>query len=244
MDLTELAKEINNASSVVVLTGAGISAESGIPTFRDAQTGLWSQYQATELATPKAFQNNPKLVWEWYQWRRDLIDQAQPNPGHRSLVELEALVDQFTLITQNVDGFHRLAGSPNVIELHGNITKTICFNNRHPVDTWEIADTPPRCPVCDSYLRPDVVWFGEMLPHDALEKAFHASLTCDVFFAIGTSGVVEPAASLPRLARENDAVIVEINITSTPLTHQADFVIHQPSGEFLPQLVSAIKNNA
>ena len=163
--LPKLIETLRSARYVVVLTGAGVSAESNIPTFREAQTGLWSKYSPEELATPQAFQRNPKLVWEWYAWRRELVAQATPNPGHLALAELEQRVPKFSLITQNVDGLHRRTGSRNVIELHGNINRTKCFDEGDIIDSWPpTAELPPRCPRCGGYLRPDVVWFGETLP--------------------------------------------------------------------------------
>ena len=232
---------LRNAHRIAILTGAGISKESGIPTFREAQTGLWENYESTQLATPQAFQRNPKLVWEWYLWRRSLVSQAEPNPGHFALVDMQKKVSSFTLITQNVDGLHQRAGSRNVIELHGNIMRTKCFENGHQVGEWqENGQIPPNCPVCGGRLRPDVVWFGENLPTNALERAANAALNTDVFFSIGTSALVEPAASLPYLAKQSGAVLVEINLQKTPLTDDANFVFTGPSGTILPELVHQV----
>ncbi len=236
-----LLKYMQTAVRVVVLTGAGVSAESGVPTFRQAQTGLWAQYDPHDLATPQAFQRNPALVWEWYAWRRDLVSKAQPNPAHLALAELAQRVDQFALITQNVDNLHQRAGSQNVIELHGNITRIKCADDGRIVTNWPESDeTPPKCPDCDHYLRPDVVWFGENLPRGALERAIQLARDCDLFFSIGTSALVQPAASLPLLAVENGAVLVEINPDQTPLTRYADYALHGPAGEVLPALVQAV----
>lgn len=233
-----LIEFLKTKPKVAVLTGAGFSAESGVPTFRDAQTGLWARYDPLELATPSAFQRDPKLVWEWYEWRRSLIKKAQPNAGHIALAELEAFLNVFVLITQNVDGLHQQAGSKNIIELHGNIMRTKCSVEGMIVDDWrQDRNIPPRCPNCNASLRPDVVWFGEVLPADAIEKAGFAAENCDVFFSIGTSTQVEPAASLPFLARECGAEIVEINPNNTPLTAYATHVFSAPSGEILPLLV-------
>ncbi len=234
----ELIELLQTAVSVTVLTGAGISAESGVPTFRDAQTGLWAKYDPQELASPYAFQQNPKLVWEWYQWRRELIAAARPHAGHYALVELEKEVPDFTLITQNVDGLHEQAGSKNIIELHGNITKTKCFANDHPITQWEDDHIPPRCPQCGSLLRPDVVWFGESLPAMALYTAVNKSKSCDLFLSIGTSSVVHPAASLPVKAIQNRIPTVEINPQSTPLTPHMSYVLSGAAGEMLPQLIA------
>lgn len=233
----DLINAIRIAHAVVVLTGAGISTESGIPTFRESQTGLWAQYDPMELATPQAFQKNPKLVWEWYQWRRQLIADASPNPAHHALSDLANRVPKFTLITQNVDGFHQLAGYPNPIELHGNITRNICFIHRHPITNWvEDGDIPPKCPQCGSLLRPDVVWFGENLPQDPLAEAFTASQSAAVFFSIGTSSLVEPAASLPLVAHQAGAILIEINPAKTPISQHAHHVIRQPAARALPPL--------
>jgi NAD-dependent deacetylase len=236
-----LIQILTGAQHVTVLTGAGISAESGVPTFREAQSGLWSRYRPEELATPEAFQRNPRLVWEWYAWRRALVSQAQPNPGHYALVEMERRIARFTLVTQNVDGLHRQAGSQNVIELHGNIQRIKCSREETIIDAWpETVEIPPRCPRCGAPLRPDVVWFGETLPAQALGRAWQAAQVCDVFFSIGTSGVVQPAASLPYLAIQNRIPVIEINPDQTPLSSQATFVLNGPSGLALPALVEAI----
>jgi len=226
---------------VAVLTGAGISAESGVPTFRDAQTGLWAKYEPSELATPQAFKRNPKLVWEWYAWRRELVASAQPNPGHLALAQLEQRMPEFTLITQNVDGLHHRAGSQQVIELHGNINRTICAAERAVVESWpDTGDVPPRCPRCNSRLRPDVVWFGETLPQQALNAAFEAAGQCDFFMSIGTSALVQPAASLPFMALERNTVTVEINPNSTPLTAQATHALQGPAGQLLPEIINQL----
>ena len=236
----DLINLLRAARQVAVLTGAGISAESDIPTFREAQTGLWSKYDPQELATPEAFQKNPKLVWEWYAWRRELVAKAKPNAGHVALAELARRIPQFTLITQNVDNLHQDAGSQNVIELHGNIRRTKCSLEGVIVVTWvDTGEVPPRCPHCGARLRPDVVWFGEPLPAEALNAAIEAATTCDLFFSIGTSGLVEPAASLARVALQHRAAVIEINPTATPLSAAATFILHAPAGEVLPQLVRA-----
>jgi NAD-dependent deacetylase len=236
-----LLEEIRNADSVVVLTGAGISAESGIPTFRQAQTGLWARYDPHELATPEAFTRNPKLVWSWYAWRRELVRQSEPNDGHRALVQLEGHAPHFLLITQNVDGLHERAGSRHVIELHGNLNRVCCSRDRRPVESWdhEAAD-PPACRDCGALLRPDVVWFGESLPAQALEIAFEAAQTCQLFFSVGTSTLVQPAASLPFLAQQSGATIIEVNPQETPLSAQADYSLRGPAGVVLLDLVEKV----
>ena len=234
---------VTSATRVVVLTGAGVSQESGLRTFRDAQAGLWSQYKPEDLASPEAFTRDPKLVWDWYAWRREAIKGVRPNPGHYALVEMEKLVPEFTLITQNVDGLHRFAGSQNVLELHGNIQKVRCSQCGIFTETWvDDPDSVPTCSNCGGLLRPDVVWFGEPLPRGELEAAVKASRACQVFFSIGTSGVVQPAASLAHAARNNGSVVVEINAEPTPLTPKVDFAFHGKSGELLPDLVKAVWN--
>ncbi len=246
MDFPQLLIEtIQTAQHIAILTGAGISAESGVPTFREAQTGLWAQYDPQELATRYAFQQDPRLVWEWYAWRRELVSGAEPNPGHLALAELARHVPQLTLITQNMDGLHQQAGSQDVIELHGNIARIKCFDRDHPVTTWEdTGEVPPRCPECGSYLRPDVVWFGESLPAEGLHTAVTAAESCDIFFTIGTSAVVEPAASLPISAMRHKIPVVEINPQTTPLTSYCDYALSGPAGEILPALLEALSRSS
>jgi NAD-dependent deacetylase len=237
----DLVEALQAAQHVAVLTGAGISAESGVPTFREAQTGLWAKYNPEELATPQAFQRNPHLVWEWYEWRRELVARVEPNPGHLALAELEQHVPLLTLITQNVDGLHQRAGSQNIVELHGNIHRTICFEERTVVEAWsETTEVPPRCPRCGGLLRPDVVWFGESLPQEALVVAFMAAEQCDLFLSIGTSALVQPAASLPLVALEQGTVVVEINPDTTPLTPRVTHALRGPAGQVLPALVKTL----
>ena len=240
---SSLIRRLRATRRLVVLTGAGVSAESGIPTFREAQTGLWARYDPQELATAAAFRRNPRLVWNWYQWRRSLVASAAPNQGHIALARLQTLVPRLTLVTQNVDGLHQDAGSEHIVELHGNLRRNKCFRNHHPVPPGEEiaaedAEDPPRCPTCNSLLRPDVVWFGESLPEDAVATAFSAAQACELFLAIGTSAIVHPAASLPFIAREAGAIIIEINLNETALTPHADYALHAASGEILPRLVN------
>ncbi len=237
----ELLSFLRGASRAVALTGAGASQESGLRTFRDSQIGLWAQYRPEELASPEAFARDPKLVWDWYAWRREAIKGARPNAGHYALAEIEKKIPQFTLITQNVDGLHRMAGSLALLELHGNIQRVRCSECGEYAETWnEDSETVPRCDYCEGLLRPDVVWFGESLPRNQLERAVEASRACDVYFSIGTSGVVQPAASLAHAAKKNGAIIVEINAETTPLTEKADFFLQGKSGEILPALVKAM----
>ena len=237
-----LIRILKSAESITVLTGAGVSAESGIPTFRDALTGLWSQYDPEELATPEAFLRNPKLVWDWYAHRREMVQALKPNAGHYALAELQELVPSLKLITQNVDGFHQLAGSGDVTELHGNITRVRCFDYGHSAETWATDSAlPPSCVECGGMLRPDVVWFGESLSRANLDAAAEAASTCHVFFSVGTSSLVYPAAALPQLAIQEGATFIEINPNRTPLTDYADFVISADSGTALPAIVAALK---
>jgi NAD-dependent deacetylase len=232
------------ARSIVVLTGAGISAESGIPTFRDAMTGLWSRFRPEDLATPEAFERDPATVWAWYAGRRERVGSARPNAGHEALARLEraslARGAGFLLVTQNVDGLHAAAGSERLVELHGNIRRVKCFASGHPAATWpEAAAGPPPCSRCGSPLRPDVVWFGEELAREAIEAAIGAARRCDVFLSVGTSGLVEPAASLPFAALERGAHVIEVNPGSTPLTRRATIALSGSAGDLLPRLVPA-----
>ena len=236
-----LIEALRGAERVVALTGSGISAESGVPTFREAQTGLWERYDPQELATPEAFARDPHLVWNWYQWRRKLVAEAEPNPGHRALAELERRIPEFTLVTQNVDGLHARAGSRNVIELHGSILRSKCSLEDEVAEPEEHDDSvPPLCPHCGAFLRPDVVWFGEMLPPGAFEAASEAARGCDLFLSIGTSSLVYPAASLPFEALENGATLVEINPSETPLSRHATFTLQGRAGEVLPGLLREV----
>ena len=235
---SSLITSLQTSQRIVALTGAGISAESGLATFRDAQTGLWSKFRPEELATAEAFRRNPKLVWDWYRWRREQALKAKPNPGHLALVEIEKRAPQFLLVTQNVDGLHARAGSGRLIELHGNLHRFRCFENNCASDNFDVENG--RCRSCGGNLRPDIVWFGEMLPADGLESAVAAAGKCDVFFSIGTSSVVYPAADLWRRAKEGDAIVIEINKDPTPLTPLADHSFLGKAGEILPALVEQI----
>lgn len=235
----ELIARLARAKRVAVLTGAGISAESGIPTFRDALTGLWARYDPLQLATPEGFARDPKLVWEWYAERRKRIAEVRPNPGHLALAALASRFPQFTLVTQNVDGLHQRAGSRAVIELHGNIGRVKCSRELTVVGEFAEDESPPRCK-CGAFLRPDVVWFGELLPEQAMEQADEVARDCEVFFSIGTSAEVYPAAELPMTARAAGAAVVEINPEETPLTRHAHFALHGPAGVVLPQLLARL----
>jgi len=237
-----LIGRLRRAHSVAVLTGAGVSAESGVPTFRDAQTGLWAKFDPRDLATPSAFARNPRFVWDWYAQRRERVAAAKPNPGHAALAAIERCVAEFLLITQNVDGLHQAAGSMNVVELHGNIGRVKCSRGCGVVAKWEDADPsePPRCAACGAFLRPDVVWFEEMLPSAALEQAEDSACHCDVLLVVGTAAEVYPAAALPRSARRHGATVVEINPRPTALSADADHILRGPAGIVLPALVDAV----
>ena len=236
-----LIQRLRTAKRVVVLTGAGVSAESGVPTFRDALTGLWATFDPLELATPSAFARNPKLVWDWYAERRAQLLQVAPNAGHLALAQLEARVPAFLLATQNVDGLHARAGSREIVELHGNISRVRCSREDRVVLRWDepFDAMPPRCPACSAYLRPDVVWFEELLPARALERAEEAARDCDLLIVAGTSGEVYPAAAIPQYAKSAGARIVEVNPNPTPLSALADDVLRGPSASVLPALVEA-----
>jgi NAD-dependent deacetylase len=228
-------------TSVGVLTGSGISAESGVPTFR-GEDGLWRHYRAEELATPHAFARDPALVWEWYDWRRGLIADCEPNAAHQSLVEMEGECEEFTLITQNVDGLHQRAGSERMIELHGNIWQVRCtaegsvFTN----EDVPLAQIPPSCS-CGALLRPHVVWFGESLDRGLLQAAYDAAERCDLMVVIGTSAVVQPAASLPAIAKHHGAYLIEVNLERTPLSPHADEVVLGPAAQELPRLWAKLR---
>jgi len=246
--LDRLAERLRSAHAVTVMTGAGISAESGVPTFRGTG-GLWRSYSATDLATPEAFVRDPRLVWQWYRWRRGIIGGAEPNPGHLVLARLEARMPAFTLITQNVDGLHQRAGSTHVVELHGNIWRARCVRGcgvvrdaagEAPGDGPAGEQDPVPVCSCGALMRPDVVWFGEALDQSRIDLAVQAAKGCQVFMAIGTSALVYPAAGLPLVAANAGAVVVEINVDSTPLTPHAGLVLKAKAAEVLPALESRL----
>ncbi len=233
------------ARQIVIFTGAGMSAESGLPTFREAQTGLWATYDPHELATPDAFRRNPELVWQWYAWRRQLAENAVPNSGHLAVAELGSSTDNLTLITQNIDGLHQCAGSSELIELHGNIHRVACFACGHqPLDWDRAAQEPPACPVCGGLLRPDVVWFGEPLPAAALQAATTAASSADLFVTVGTSGLVYPAAALPIEAARHGALMLEVNPTTTELSGIMDYRVIGTAAGVLPAYVEAVWGHA
>ncbi|MEW6412512.1 MAG: NAD-dependent deacylase [Candidatus Zixiibacteriota bacterium] len=238
----EIVDVMVNCRSCVVLTGAGISAESGVPTFR-GQEGLWKKFRPEELATMDAFIANPKIVWEWYNWRRQLMAKVTPNAGHLAITEMESWCESFTLVTQNVDNLHRTAGTQDILELHGNIQRNKCVDCNEPFDpVVEInPDKIPKCKLCGGRIRPDVVWFGELLNPQIIDRAFRVSQEADIFFSVGTSAIVHPAASLPPTAKRDGATLVEVNTEETPISFLADFQIREKSGEFLPRLVQQLK---
>lgn len=239
-----LVDRLAEADHVAVLTGAGISAESGVPTFRD-EDGLWEKFDPQELANVEAFLDNPELVQGWYRHRCELVEEAEPNAGHRALVDLEAHVSKLAVVTQNVDDLHNRAGSSTVVELHGNITHNYCMDCECPADA-ETVDAaiqegePARCRDCSGLIRPDVVWFGEMLPPDAVERADAATSRADVFLSVGTSAVVYPAAQFPLEARANGAYVAEVNPNATGITDEVHESIRGPAGEVLPALCEAV----
>jgi NAD-dependent deacetylase len=246
-DLEGVVEALAEARFVVAATGAGMSKESGIPTFRDAQEGLWARYRPEELATRDGFQRDPARVWGWYNYRRGLVAGCEHHAGHTALARLERLVPEMVVVTQNVDGLHRRAGSSTVLELHGNINRFKCFDHDHSADTeMPISDTvgplePPRCSICGSYVRPDVVWYGEMLPPGVYLRAESLSGSCDVMLVVGTSGIVYPAAALPMVARAGGAKIVEVNVERSELSHMVDVFLQGSARDVLPRLVSRVE---
>jgi NAD-dependent deacetylase len=237
-NLAEARAILCAASRLAVLTGAGISAESGIPTFR-GPGGLWRNHRAEDLATPQAFSHDPKMVWEWYDWRRGLIAQAEPNAAHRALVKLEQAKESFALVTQNVDGLHDRAGSKAILKVHGDIWTLRCLSCRQErVDrTTPLAKLPPHC-ACGGIERPGVVWFGEGLPENVWQESVEAARRCDVFLIVGTSAVVYPAAGLAEIARSAGAKVIEVNVTESAISNMVDHCLLGPAAEILPELVS------
>jgi len=241
-----LVERLGKASNLAVLTGAGVSQESGVPTFR-GEDGLWRECRAEELATWQAFETDPHLVWSWYDYRRQLVADAEPNPAHRAIADLESAFPEFTLMTQNTDGLHSRAGSRAVVELHGSIwrarcTHEPCVNWRNPCELREspLREIPPHCPACGALLRPDVVWYGEPIPVKAYERSHVVAMNCDAMLVIGTSAIVHPAASLPLVARHSGALVVEINTTYTPISALVDATLLGRAGDIMPELVARL----
>ncbi len=237
-----LLEKLSQAHHVAVLTGAGVSAESGIKTFRDPD-GLWAKFNPQELASVDGFMSNPELVWSWYKHRLDIVNSTEPNPGHYAIAEMERLFTKFTLITQNVDRLHMRAGSSKPLELHGNIIENHCQNCKKPFEgETNLPDKKlPKCLECGGLIRPSVVWFGEMLPYDVLQESEMAANECDIFFSVGTSAEVYPAANLPVIAKHAGAFVVEVNPNITQLSSFVDVRLPAPSGEALPQMLEVFK---
>jgi NAD-dependent deacetylase len=239
----KLKTVLSSANKIVFFTGAGISTESGIPTFR-GKDGIWNKMKPEELANFNAFLRNPQLVWDWYQYRKKIVHQASPNAAHLAISELQNYFEEVTVVTQNVDNFHRRAGSKTVYELHGNIEKNYCIEckKRYDDENLVIEEKVPRCE-CGGLIRPDIVWFGEFLPEEALSLSELAAETCDVLFIVGTSAVVFPAANIPYLAKRNGKFLVEVNIEKTELSNIADLSLIGKAGEILPQILQLVKED-
>lgn len=242
---SEVIRAVHKARHLVVFTGAGVSAESGVHTFRDALSGLWARFDPMQLATPGAFRRDPALVWGWYEWRRQLLLQVEPNPAHRAIAGLEQQLPRLTLITQNVDDLHERAGSKQVIHLHGSIFAPRCFDCGLPHQfagapqmAAEQALEPPRCSSCNGMIRPGVVWFGESLPEAALADAFAAAQECDCLLSVGTSGVVQPAAQIPELASRAGATVIHVNPEKVAVRHASEYSLQGPAGQILPLLLN------
>lgn len=242
-----LPSQLRQTRHLVVFTGAGVSQESGIPTFRDALTGLWAQFDAEQLATPEAFAADPELVWGWYEWRRGLVLRKEPNAAHRAIAELAHKVPRLTLITQNVDGLHERAGSRDPLSLHGSLHRPYCsacgLRHRLPDGLPDLVEggarlPPPECSACGGLVRPGVVWFGEALPGAAWEQAEAAVCECDLLFSVGTSSLVYPAAQLPHQAAQSGAQVVQINPASTSLDSVCAFNVRGSAAQVLPELVA------
>lgn len=255
--LRHAARRLMAARRVVVFTGAGVSRESGIATFRDVDDGLWTRYDPMEMATREGYVRDPEYVWGWYEHRFGLAERAAPNAGHRALAAMETLLPELTVVTQNVDGLHARAGSSDVLELHGSIHRFRCLSRQHRDRTVtgtnayftleELGDQterPPRCPYCGELVRPDVVWFGEMLDEAVVARAFELARACDVMLVVGTSGVVQPAASLPHVAQAGRAFIVDVNPEFDEVARTADLFLQGAGGDVLPWLLDAMHDEA
>ncbi len=239
---SEFVEKIKTANSVLFFTGAGISAESGIPTFR-GKDGMWKNYRPEELATLDAFLKNPDRVWEWYQYRRRIIRNASPNRGHLSITQMQYYFKEVVVVTQNVDNLHKRAGNKEVYELHGNIEINRCLRcgKLFYPPMFEQDEKAPRCPDCGGLVRPNVVWFGEPLPEDVLKSAQEAASNCDTCFTVGTSAVVYPAALIPTIAKSSGAYVVEININKTEFSNYAHLSLIGKSGEILSEILELVK---
>jgi len=237
----QVAERLASTKFLLIITGAGISAESGIPTFRGNE-GLWKNYRAEQLATPQAFARDPETVWKWYDWRRGIIGKAEPNAGHLAIKELEDLFDNFLLITQNVDGLHGRTGIRNMVEIHGNLWRVRCTREGTTSMLMDVPlkSVPPKCE-CGALLRPDVVWFGESIPTLALENAFRVIEQCDTLIVVGTSGVVYPVASFPQTVKQNGGFVIEVNVEPTPISAVANASLYGNSGDILPMIVQWLR---
>lgn len=236
-DVASACRTVRGCRSLCILTGAGVSAESGVPTFRGAG-GLWRNRDPMSLATPDAFREDPKTVWEWYQWRRGLIRSCSPNPGHVAIAAAEREKEDFLLVTQNVDGLHRLAGSRKMVEIHGNIWVVRCTGcGREGVERDDFPDLPPKCASCGALLRPGVVWFGESIPRRALQDSLSMVERCDLILIAGTSSVVQPSASFAHAVAARGGTVIEVNLEETPATAVSRFAFQGKSGEILPLLL-------
>jgi NAD-dependent deacetylase len=246
LELSEPVRDrVRSAERVVVFSGAGVSRESGLDTFRGAG-GLWERMRPEELATPEAFRADPGKVWRWYAWRYRQASEAAPNSAHGAIARLEALFPAVMVVTQNVDGLHQRAGSRGLLELHGTITRAVCERCGSSRDMGEaVAESAERPPVCScgGRFRPAVVWFGEVLPHEVLVLAYEEATFCDLFISVGTSAVVYPAAGLIELAHQAGACLIEVNPEPTPFSHVMDLRLTAPAGEALPALVDAIERS-
>lgn len=244
--INQASQRLAQAKRIVCLTGAGVSAESGVATFRDAQTGLWSKFDPQRLASQAGFAADPGLVWRWYMARLASVETAAPNPGHLALARLETMMDAFTLVTQNVDDLHERAGSRQVLHIHGRINRFRCnyCQAEHTLRADERQQAlPPKCIHCGDQVRPDVVWFGEALPRPVVDVAWREAERCDVMLVVGTSGVVYPVAQLPALAKQAGAVVIDVNPECTPLSMLADIFLQGAGGVVLPQLGAALSTN-
>lgn len=246
---SNLLNILRNAKRIVVFTGAGISAESGIPTFRDTLTGLWENFDAQQLATPEAFVADPELVWGWYEWRRGLVMRCLPNAAHKAITAMQANTNNVTVVTQNVDDLHERAGNQNVLHLHGSLHHPYCFDCGNPHNMQQQIPNepeggrrlaPPACTKCNGMVRPGVVWFGESLPAQAWQVAQELAAQCDVFFTVGTSSVVYPAAGLPKIAKDSGACVVQVNPHATGIENLLDYNLTGKAGATLSGLVASV----
>lgn len=243
--IVHLLKPLAEAREVVIFSGAGLSADSGIPTFRDGATGLWANIDPEEVASVEGFESNPDKVWAWHEAMRALFAEVQPNAGHEGIAQLESLLPnaRVTIITQNIDGLHQASGSTRVFEIHGSDLRVRCHHHCGFIELWQAGQLAPRqCPSCGARARPDVVWFGEALDEEVFSNAAEAAIDADIFIMVGTSAIIQPAASLPMAAKEYGALIVEVNPHATPFSEHADFSIRAGASEFFPALCAGLLN--